>query len=153
MTASRGDALYELLGHVRPLVLNSARVVEAGLREVGWTVGSRAVVEVLLTGGPATVPQLAAHLDLARQNVQRHVDELRRLGHVRTRPNPNHRRSVLVEPTEEGERAFDRLHAEEVAALADLAPEHDLPEIRRASAVLAALDRDVRTRAADIRES
>lgn len=144
--------LYELLGHVRPLVLNSTRVVEAGLHEVGWTVGSRAVIEVLLTGGAATVPQVAAQLDLARQNVQRHVDELRRLDHVRTRPNPNHRRSFLVEPTPLGERAFRRVHAEETAALADLVPEHDLTEIRQAATVLAALDRDVRTHVAATRE-
>jgi len=39
----RGAALYEVLRQVRPLVLNSARVVEASLRPEGLSVGLRAV--------------------------------------------------------------------------------------------------------------
>lgn len=143
--------LYELIGHVRPLVLNSARVVESGLHEVGWSVGSRAVMEVLVTTGPGTVPQVADRLDLARQNVQRHVDELRRLEHVSPRPNPRHRRSVIIEPTASGERAFGEVQERELATMAGLVPEIDLEEIRRATEVLAALDRDVRARAAGVR--
>lgn len=149
----RGEALRELIGHVRPLTLNSARVVESGLHEVGWSVGSRAVMEVVVGAGAATVPQVAERLDLARQNVQRHVDELRRLDHVDSRPNPRHRRSVLIEPTALGETAFDEVRRRELAAMAELAPEIDLAEIRRATEVLAAVDRDVRARAAAVKRS
>ncbi len=143
--------IYELISHVRPLVLNSSRVVESGLSEVGWSVGARAVMEELVLSGPATVPEVAGRLDLARQNVQRHVDELRRLEHVQARPNPRHRRSVIIEPTGSGAKAFDGIHAGELSAMAELVPELDLPAIRRATEVLAALDRDVRARAAEVR--
>lgn len=151
--SQRAEALHEFLGHVRPLVLNSARVVESGLHGVGWSVGSRAVMGILVDAGPATVPQVAARLDLARQNVQRHVDELRRLDHVEAHPNPKHRRSVLIEPTALGEKAFEEVRKRELAAMAELAPEIDLEEIRRATEVLAAVDRDVRARAAAVRRA
>lgn len=113
--------------------------------------GARAVMEVLVDGGPGTVPQVAARLDLARQNVQRHVDELRRLDHVDARPNPSHRRSVLIEPTALGEKAFGEVRERELTAMAELAPEVEVEEIRRATVVLAAVDRDVRARAAAVR--
>jgi len=143
----RGQAIYELLRHVRPMVLNSARVVTAQVGELGWTVGSRAVVEVLAEGGPATVPQVADRLFLARQNVQRHVDELVRLGHARTKPNPAHRRSVFVQLTSEGRDTFDRAHARELEVLASLASTCSDQELAIASRVLAALDRDIHAHA------
>ncbi len=143
----RGEAIYQVLQHVRPVVLNSARVVEADVRDLGWTVGSRAVVEVLSDGVPATVPQVAARLSLARQNVQRHVDDLVRLGHAQTTPNPAHRRSVLVQLTSAGRDAFVCAHARELAQLASLADECSDEELAAAAKVLVALDRDIRTRA------
>ena len=76
-----------------PIVLNSARVVEGEVRALGWTVGSRAVMEVLGAEAPLTVPHVAARLSLARQNVQRQVDQLTRLGHLHATPKPAHRRS------------------------------------------------------------
>jgi DNA-binding MarR family transcriptional regulator len=145
--SSRGSLVYDVLRHVRPMVLDSARIVEGRVRDLGWTVGSRAVVEVLSERGPATVPQVAAALTLARQNVQRRVDDLCRLGHARTIPNPRHRRSVLVELTPAGSEAFGRLHARELADLAPLAVDCSENELAVASRVLAALRRDIADRA------
>ena len=139
----RGSAIYEVLQLVRPVVLNSARVVAARVRELGWSVGSRAVVEVLLDLAPATVPRIAAQLSLARQNVQRHVNELIQLGHVQTRPNPAHRRSVLVELTLAGREAFVHVHALELEELAPLADTCSDDELAAATTVLAALNRDI----------
>lgn len=144
--SDRGSVVYDLLRHVRPIVLSSARELEARVREVGWTVGSRAVVEVLAEMGPATVPQVAARLSLARQNVQRHIDELLPLGHAQTSPNPLHRRSVLVRLTPEGRDAFERIHARELEDLASLANACSDEELAVASHVLAVLDRDIRAR-------
>lgn len=148
----RGLVIYDVLRHLRPVVLNSARVVEAQVRALGWTVGSRAVVEVLSEGVPATVPQVAARLSLARQNVQRHVDELVRLGHAETLRNPAHRRSVHVQLTSAGRDAFARTRAQELVELASLAPECSDEELAASSKVLAALDRDIRTRAVASRQ-
>ncbi|WP_153395668.1 MarR family winged helix-turn-helix transcriptional regulator [Ornithinicoccus halotolerans] len=146
MSEDRGQAVYALLRHVRPVVLGSARVVETGVRAVGWTVGSRAVVEVLYEDGPATVPQVATRLDLPRQGVQRHVDDLLELGHVATQPNPRHRRSHLVTVTEAGRETFGRLRERELRQLRQLAPDCTDGDIATATAVLAALHRDIRAR-------
>ena len=146
MIEERGTALYKVLREVRPLVLNSARAVEAALRPEGMTVGMRAVLEVLVERGPATVPAIAERLDLARQGVQRHVDDLLTLGHVETRPNPAHRRSVLIAPTPRGVALFDRLRTEELHRLAAMARECTGEEIAAAVRVLRSLNRDVRDR-------
>ena len=144
----RGDRIYSLLSLVRPVVLSSARVVEAQTRALGWTVGSRAVMEVLEALGPLTVPQIAARLTLARQNVQRHVDELARLGDLRATANPAHRRSVLIEPTATGRRRFSALHDRELGDLAGLVPGCTDQDIETAARVLGALRDDIRRRAA-----
>ena len=47
----------------------------------------------VLSGGPATVPQVARRLGQARQSVQRVADELVAHGDVRPVPNPDHARS------------------------------------------------------------
>lgn len=149
---SRGELVYELLRHVRPLVLNSARVVERRLTEHHWTVGMRAVMEVLDGHGPLPVPALARDLDLARQNVQRHVDDLRRLGHVEQRPNPGHRRSVLIAATTAGAAVFAAVRSAELDALGAIAPECTAEDLAGAARVLAAVDRDVRSSALDRQE-
>ncbi|WP_199510150.1 MarR family winged helix-turn-helix transcriptional regulator [Nucisporomicrobium flavum] len=149
MSVDRGAALYDLLRHVRPLTLNSARVVEAALRPYHLTVGMRAVLEVLSEAGPATVPAIATRLDLARQGVQRHVDDLVRLGHVEIRVNPAHRRSVLVALTAAGADVFAHVHADDLRHLAAMAPECTPEDIATATRVLQALGRDVRKRAAE----
>lgn len=147
MSADRGHAIYTLLRQVRPIVLSSARVVEARVRAIGWTVGSRAVVEVLIEHGPATVPQVATWLDLPRQGVQRHVDHLLTLEHVRADPNPRHRRSHLITVTQAGREAFERLSEAELRQLQELATDCTDEDIATATAVLAALHRDIRARA------
>ena len=58
MLRDRGSRLYEVLRQVRPLVLNSARAVEASLKPLGLTVGTgvfAADMKVgLINDGPAT---------------------------------------------------------------------------------------------------
>jgi DNA-binding MarR family transcriptional regulator len=145
--SDRGARIYSLVSLTRPIVLSSARVVEAHTRALGWTVGSRAVMEVLEGHGPLTVPQVASRLSLARQNVQRHVDELVRLGDLQATANPAHRRSVLIEPTAQGRRRFRSLHARELADLAGLVPTCTDQDLETATRVLGALSDDIRRRA------
>ena len=145
--SERGARIYALLSQVRPVVLSSARVVDTQTRSLGWTVGSRAVMEVLEAQGPLTVPRIASRLSLARQNVQRHVDELLRLGDVRVTTNPAHRRSVLIQATSQGAERFRSLHARELADLADLVPGCSDQDVRTATEVLRALGDDIRRRA------
>ena len=145
----RGAARYDVLRHVRPLVLNSARVVEAALRPEGLSVGTRAVREILVEHGPATVPAIGDRLDLARQGVQRHVNDLLRLGYVESRPNPAHRRSALIGLTRTGTEVIGRIRDDELRQLATLAPDCTDREIATAAKVLAALSRDIRRKAGE----
>ncbi|MEU8658231.1 MarR family winged helix-turn-helix transcriptional regulator [Actinoplanes philippinensis] len=145
--SERGATVYEILRHVRPLVLNSARVVEASLRADGLTVGMRAVLEVLAEHGPMTVPDLADRLDLARQGIQRHVNDLTERGWTASHANPAHRRSVLIATTPAGAELFARIRAGELSRLGRMAADCTPDEITTALRVLAALSRDVRAEA------
>lgn len=149
----RGNALYDVLRLTRPLVLGSARVVEATWREDRITVAMRAVLEVLLARGPLTVPQLARELDLARQGVQRTVGELERAGYVATTPNPAHRRSPLLAPTRAATDLFAERHDEEVRALEAMADGLTLDQIETAQRVLTQLLDGVRQRTHDLAEA
>ncbi|HEY0000715.1 MAG TPA: MarR family winged helix-turn-helix transcriptional regulator, partial [Actinoplanes sp.] len=148
MFEGRGLALYRVVRQVRPLVLDSVRVLEVTLAPFGLTVGMRAVLEVLAELGPATAPAIGERLDLARQGVQRHVNDLVGLGYVEVRANPAHRRSVLIALTDAGAALFDRLRDEELRRLAPMAGECSPDEIAAAIKVLTALNRDVRQQAA-----
>ena len=139
--------MYELVRLVRPMTLNSARVVEAGLRPFGLTVGRRAVLEVVVEGGAMPVPEIARALDVSRQAAQRLVNELLEGGHVRTVSNPRHRRSVLVAVTPRGRSAFEQVRAGELGQLQALAPEVSMQQLRAALVVLTAVARDIRTNA------
>jgi DNA-binding MarR family transcriptional regulator len=147
MSRDRGSQLYAVLEQVRPLVLNSARVVEASLKPLGLTVGMRAVLEVLAEHGPATVPAIGERLDLARQGVQRHVNDLIERDHVVSRANPEHRRSVLIALTDAGAETIGRIGDDERRHLSQMAPDCSTEEITATIKVLRALNRDVRRRA------
>uniref|UniRef100_E6VEM0 Regulatory protein MarR n=1 Tax=Rhodopseudomonas palustris (strain DX-1) TaxID=652103 RepID=E6VEM0_RHOPX len=81
-----GDAL------VKPLGLTSAR----------WQV----LGSVAHGRGTFSVARLADNMGLARQSVQRIVDELADAGLVGFAPNPAHKRAKLVVLTPRGERVF-----------------------------------------------
>lgn len=143
--------VYDLLRQVRPLVLNSARVVDAALRSDGLSVGTRAVLEMLTESGPMTVPAIGERLDLARQGIQRHVDDLIGLGLAESRPNPAHRRSVLIAATPAGTTLFTRIRSAELARLGTMAAGHSDEDLATALRVLQDLNRDVRRRATELR--
>ena len=115
---STTGTLYDVIRHVRPLHQYLARAVADELQETNLTVAMRAVLEqILVAGEPLSVPRLAQRLWLPRQAVQRVVDAARDLGYVETRPNPEHRRSVLIAVTDAGRQAFDTVHGRELAVL------------------------------------
>lgn len=63
---------------------------------------------------PLPVADIARRLGLTRQSVQRTVNNLRRDGLVRTRPNPEHRRSHLIELTRDGARVWSQLRERQI---------------------------------------
>lgn len=141
--SDRGELLYQVLGYVRPITLDSARAVEQLWRPHGVTVGMRAVLDVLASAGPMTVPGVATLLDLARQGVQRLVNELMAEGFVESQPNPRHRRSALIVLTTRGEEMAARIRRTELERLAEMVDECSEEEIAIATRVLAGLARDI----------
>jgi DNA-binding MarR family transcriptional regulator len=101
----------------------------------------------VLSGGPATVPQVARRLGQARQSVQRVADELVARGDVVPAPNPDHARSSLLEITGTGtarlDRLWDRSRPSRLAMLADAGIGPD--DLDRAATTLAALAAALRT--------
>ena len=81
----------------------------------------KAVLEMLETSGPQTVPALAARRNSSRQNVQIVVNRLQRFGMVEFAPNPAHRKSGLVRITEQGGVALKRGAQQEAKLLDELA--------------------------------
>ncbi len=81
---------------------------------------------------PYTVAQVARRLNLARQSVQRTVDLLVRDGYLELRPNPDHRTSLLVTPTETGRLALDTAAHAQVEWTRQLAETVNPPEVEAA---------------------
>lgn len=102
---------------VGPLYRRVYRRVERDAHIEGLSIGVRAVLERLGTGGSQTVPQMGRALALSRQFVQRMVNDAREAGYVELRPNPAHRRSSLVALTDEGAQAIATVKAREYEAL------------------------------------
>jgi len=102
------DAYRLLIADVYELAGESRRTSEAMAREDGQSAARWHVLSVV-SDGPRTVPGAARRLGLARQSVQRVVDELAAAGLLELRANPDHARSPLVAVTVAGADTLDRL--------------------------------------------
>jgi DNA-binding MarR family transcriptional regulator len=104
-----GDLVVETFRlNGRLLVVGDRLVEEINLTSSRWQ-----VLGALNNAGEAmTVAQIARHMGLQRQSVQRTVDALRAEGLVKLVDNPSHRRARLVLLTPKGNQAVrkaDRL--------------------------------------------
>lgn len=85
------------------------RVGDALVRPLGLTSARWQVLGSIAHGrGTFSVARLADNMGLARQSVQRIVDELADAGLVGFAPNPAHKRAKLVVMTPRGQRVFAR---------------------------------------------
>lgn len=60
---------------------------------------------------PSTVAQVARRMGLARQGVQRIVNDLERLDLVTFEPNPDHKRAPLITVSKKGQAAMEKVNA------------------------------------------
>ncbi|NYH41708.1 DNA-binding MarR family transcriptional regulator [Micromonospora jinlongensis] len=104
----RVDAYRLLMADVYELAGESRRSSEELAREEGQTAARWHVMSVL-TDGSRTVASAARRLGLARQSVQRVVDDLARAAMVELHDNPDHRRAPLVALTEAGRNTLTGL--------------------------------------------
>jgi DNA-binding MarR family transcriptional regulator len=115
--------------------------------DLGITTAMRGVMESLSKNGPMTVPQMARQRPVSRQHIQMLVNQLSEAGLCASLPNPEHKRSVLIELTAKGHDAFEEIRRREAAAIAELFGDiasDDLDAGERAlAAMTAALDRSL----------
>lgn len=135
---------YEVLLRVRPLYQAAERAVDDALRDSGLTVPLRAVLELVLTRGRLTVPQVAREFGVTRQSIQALVDTGVALGLLGFEDNPQHRRSRFVTATEHGEQTFAAVHRRELANLERVAADLDVDDLVRCAGVLADLTDRIR---------
>jgi DNA-binding MarR family transcriptional regulator len=131
--------LTDLLDQVRLVFHRAAQAADELHRDDAITAGSRALLEWLRRHDAATVAQIARDRFVTRQHIQALVDQLAGRGLLTTRPNPAHRRSPLVELTDEGRRTIDRIFAREQRYIAGLALSVDLRQIKAATRTLSAV--------------
>lgn len=111
------ERLYEVFAVLGPLYRRVTRAVELKAPIVGFSIGVRAVLELLRAREPMTVPQMGRALAVSRQFVQRMVNEAAGHGLVEAIPNPAHQRSSLIRLTDTGRTAIDTLIARESVLL------------------------------------
>ena len=105
-----GDALTDLVLPAFELNGELLAAAEDMTRPVGLTPAWWQVLGATLDEGlPIAEIARRVGLGLARQSVQRVADLLVERGWARYRDNPAHRRAKLLEPTDAGREAVDRL--------------------------------------------
>jgi DNA-binding MarR family transcriptional regulator len=146
MAADPHLAYRALIAHVYEVAGLSRRCSDQDAAAEHTTTAQWHVLSVL-SGGRATVPQVARRLGQARQSVQRVADELVARGAVRPVANPDHARSPLLEITGTGAALLDRLWARSRPSRLDLLADAGLSteDLDRAATTLAALAAELRT--------
>lgn len=112
-------------------------VSDLGLTSARWQV----LGVVVQAATPATVSHLARIMGLARQSVQRVVNDLVRDGFCRTAENPRHARAPLILVTAKGEAAYREASARREPWAKSMAVEVPEDEARTALKVLKTLNR------------
>lgn len=97
--------IHELANSVRRLHSRLRATTDRLHAEDGLSAQRRTVLIDLYHKGELTVPALAAVRSISRQIIQTQVNDLRGLGYVVMKPNPEHKRSFLIVLTDSG-RAF-----------------------------------------------
>jgi DNA-binding MarR family transcriptional regulator len=126
------DDLYHLIWLSRPLMQAAEACVEQALVGSGLTVRMRAVLEILYSDGDATVPDIAARLDIKRQYVQLMVNETQHAGLTQSHPNPRHKRSPLITLTDTGRLLIESVMAKEQTLLDEIGADLDPDATRTA---------------------
>ena len=70
-------------------------------------------MEFLYPQEQLSVPEIASRYQVSRQHVQVTVNALRNKGLLESRPNPRHKRSVLMELSEKGGELFAEILAKD----------------------------------------
>lgn len=116
---------------------SDALVADLGLTSARWQV----MGSIATATGPCTVSDLARRMGLARQSVQRVVNDLADMGLVSLVNNPGHARARHLRLTPNGEVAFVEANERRQPWAEALAADLDDVELHGALQVLKALNR------------
>lgn len=100
---------------------------DLGLTSARWKV--LGAIDVATT--PLTVPQIARRMGLARQSVQRIVDQMRPMGLVEVLHNPDHLRSPMVRHTPEGKAIYQKIMRRYIKWANQLAENLETDELKK----------------------
>ena len=134
MTNKTANENYQVVWLVRRLFRALAQKASENLGQYQLSVADRAVMEFLYPQEQLSVPEIASRYQVSRQHVQVTVNALRNKGLLESRPNPRHKRSVLMELSEKGGELFAEILAkdkETVEKLFSAVPPEDRKTTRR----------------------
>ncbi len=138
MSRSReGEALTQLILETFRLngeLLDAGNTLTAphGLTSARWQV----LGAIDLAGQPLTVSQIARRMGLARQGVQRIINELEKLGIVTASPNQDHKRAPLFSISPSGASIMTEIDEAQTQWVNQLAAGLDEPSILHALKLL-----------------
>ena len=116
---AEGEMMFEILySHIA--LSSRIRAVAQKLDLVNaWGGGSFDILRMLVISGPQTVPKLAKMRTVARQYMQKLVNDLESQGLVTFVENPKHKKSKLVQITYKGRQLTQR-QTEDLRSLSDI---------------------------------
>ena len=128
--------LNRLISETRGLFHDLEEVSEIILARHDLSPQERRLMMTLRKHRRSTVPQLARKRGVSRQYVQVTMNALTRRGLVFFRENPDHKRSRLLELTQQGEERIREIMAREGEAMHRVAAGLSPEEVRQAVVVL-----------------
>ena len=134
------DELIRLNGRLKSLFADARRGAGLGDSEMGVL---NAVVEA---DRPPTVPQIGRSFGQARQLVQRAANSLMAAGLIEAMPNPDHKRAVLLRPTEAGLALKREIDARADARAEEIAASLDAESVRGIARALGEIRRSLEAR-------
>lgn len=106
-------ALQHVYDENESLYHQSSSFIEAVYGHGAVSMGRRGVLLALYRDGPQTVPQMARQKSVSRQYIQTLVNRLVEEGYVELIDNAGHKRSHLIQLTEEGKEYMLRMRKRE----------------------------------------
>jgi DNA-binding MarR family transcriptional regulator len=117
MADTRKNNAYEITWLIRRLFRAMSQEADRYLHQLGLSAADRAVMEFLYPDSELTVPAIADRYNVSRQHVQVTVNGLLKKSVLSTRPNPKHKRSLLVYLTPHGRKVFSDIRGIESAVV------------------------------------
>lgn len=113
-------ALQFLYEENERLYHQSSSIIETVYGHGAVSMGRRGVLLALYRHGPQTVPQIASEQSVSRQYIQKLVNRLVEEGYVELIDNAAHKRSHLIQLTEEGQEYMSRMRQREAKIVREM---------------------------------